>query len=63
MIKQYMKISLDGGGSYTQPMSEVLSAVDGELDGLVSGDTATLSFTVVEMEESVYEALPEFTGH
>lgn len=63
-VKQrYCKITLNGGGSYIQPMDQLHNALDGELDGLDIGEERTLSFELVEMTKTEYESLPEFAGH
>jgi hypothetical protein len=44
---KYMKITLMGHGGYIQPLNELHTAFDGELDGA----------------ENDYKKLPEFAGH
>ena len=60
MIKKYVRITREGMSGYIQPLDELATALDGEFDGAQSGDEITLE--LVEMEESEYEALPEFEG-
>ena len=60
---KYVKIHLHGGNGYIQPMSEIATAIDGELDGLQPEESVTIRFTPVEMTDEEYEALPEFQGH
>jgi len=61
----FVKIAHDEG-SYIQPVSELVSAIDADLDGWVEcsavGDKMTLTFEIVEMSQEEYDALPEFTG-
>ena len=60
-VKKYIKITrADERGSYVQPMEEVYSAIDGEfMDGTL-GSKITLE--LLEMTDTEYEKLPEFTG-
>lgn len=50
--------------NYIETRENIMNAMDGELDGLLEygeiGDSINL--TIIEMEESEYEKLPEFTG-
>lgn len=57
----YIRITLDGGGSYVQPMDDVLEALDAELDVLPVGDKLTIE--IIEMSDDEYRRLPEFRGH
>ena len=63
MKTKYIKITLEGGGSYVQPIEELENAIDGELNGIDVGDKATLTFEPVAMTDEEYENLPEFMGH
>ena len=68
MKKQYVQIELKDYGKYIQPATkqDVMSALDGELDGLEGGYMSPgteIKLTVIEMEENEYKALPEFAGH
>ena len=58
---RYVRISLHGFGPYVQPLSELATALDGELDGAEPGAVWTLE--LIEMTPAEYDALPEFTGH
>jgi hypothetical protein len=63
MKPQYVLIELIGGGQYAQPVSEIASAIDGELDGVEIGESITLKLTPLAMTKEEYEALPDFEGH
>ena len=63
MNYKYIKIKLHGGNSYIQPVLDLLTAIDGELDGLEIGDKITIDLEPVEMTNEEYNKLPEFTGH
>ena len=63
MNYKYIKIKLHGGNSYIQPVLDILTAIDGELDGLEIGDKITIDLEPVEMTNEEYNKLPEFTGH
>jgi hypothetical protein len=63
MNYKYIKIKLEGGGSYIQPKSKIQDAIDGELDGLCFGQEIVLHFTPVTMSDLEYENLPDFSGH
>jgi hypothetical protein len=54
----YVRISLHGYGSYIQPLAELATALDGELDGAAYGTKWTLE--LIEMTPAEYEALPDF---
>ncbi len=62
---KYVKITnvTAGGSHYVQPVTEIHSALDGELDCLAEGGPITLKFEAVEMTDEEYAALPEFPGH
>jgi hypothetical protein len=62
-MKKYMKIRLHGGGSYLQPLDKIHEAIDNELCDIQIGDTITLDFELVEMDDEEYESLVEFDGH
>lgn len=61
---KFIKITRsDVKGGYTERKENISNAIDGEFDDIEDmniGDSITL--TVVEMSESDYERLPEFTG-
>lgn len=63
MNTKYIKIKLQGGAGYIQPVEELANAIYGELDGLDIGETAVIEFTPVDLTKLEYERLPEFTGH
>lgn len=53
----------DVSGGYTQPLSEVLNALDGEFDGIDTiPNGTTIILKVVEMSQKEYDELPEFMG-
>ena len=61
----YVKITLVGEGSYIQPLSDLMQAIDGELDELKCGYVGTkmtYEFEVIEMTDEEYNKLPEFQG-
>ena len=57
----YAKITLEGFGSYIQPIKTLNVALEGELDGATAGTKITIE--LIEMTPNEYEALPEFEGH
>jgi len=59
----YIRIHLDGGGTYIQPIKLLADAIEAELDGVGLNDTITLELTKLEMSKQEYGQLPEFTGH
>lgn len=65
MNKRYIKITYnDAEHGYIETKENIMSALESELDGLLNygeiGDSINL--TIIEMEESEYKKLPEFTG-
>lgn len=60
---KYIKIALDGGGSFLVPESIIGEAVKAELEDLQVGDKLTFDFELIEMTEDEYENLAEFEGH
>ena len=60
---RYIRITLRGGGSYIQPRSDLMDAINAELDDLEDNDEIVLHFQAVEMTDEEYEKLPEFWGH
>ena len=60
-VEKYVKVTLHGGRSYVQPLSELHNALNGELDGAEIGSKWTLE--LVEMTPEEYERMDEFTGH
>ncbi len=63
MKKRYIKIRLHDGGSYVVPPNKVSEAVGNELDDIQMGDTITLDFELIEMDDEEYANLMEFDGH
>jgi hypothetical protein len=63
MVTKYIKIKLHGARSYIQPIEELATAIEGELDGLSIGEKITLDFEPIDMTEEEYNELPEFDGH
>ena len=61
--KEYVKIQLEGHGSYIQPYREMGNAMDAELGDACIGETITLHLTRVNMTQEEYDELPEFEGH
>ena len=59
--KLYVKISLEGGGTYVQPIEAIADALDSEFDGANVGDKWTLE--IVKMTKEEHDRLPEFEGH
>lgn len=59
----YVKIKLHGGNSYIQPINELHTALDGELDCLLAGEKITLTLEPVDITDEEYLNLPEFSGH
>ena len=61
MKKQYIKVMIDSYSSYyVAEKNELCYALDGELDGISTGDKIILE--VVEMTEEEFQNLPEFEG-
>jgi len=65
MIKKYIKITHNNDiQHYIETQENIMNAMSGELDGFIEsgkiGDSINL--TIIEMEESEYEKLPEFMG-
>ena len=65
MIKRYIKITHNNDEQhYIETRENIMNAMDGELDGFLEGGEIgdSINLTIIEMEESEYEKLPEFTG-
>lgn len=62
-MPMFIRVSLNGGGSYVQPIDSIADAIEGETDGLSLGDKITLTLEVIEMSQEQYDRLPEFAGH
>ena len=65
MIKRYIKITHNNDNqNYIETKENIMNALDGELDGFLEGSEIgeSINLTIIEMEESEYEKLPEFTG-
>jgi len=65
MKKRYIKITHNSDEqNYVETRENIMNAMSGELDGFLEcgeiGDSINL--TIIEMEESEYEKLSEFTG-
>jgi len=58
---KFVRIKLDGGGSYVQPITFLDQILSGEIDNMDTGDKLTLE--MIELTQEEYEKLPEFTGH
>jgi hypothetical protein len=58
--KKFVRLKLEGGGSYIIPLSE-LHVFEGELAEGEVGDKWTAELLTLTKDE--YEALPEFAGH
>jgi hypothetical protein len=56
-------IKLVGGGSYTAPLSEISDPLHADLEAAENGEALVFSFTLSEMSDTEYEALPDFEGH
>jgi hypothetical protein len=62
-MARYAKISRpqpDCGGYYVQPLGDLKSALDGELDGIEIGEQILIE--IIEMDEAAYADLPDFEG-
>lgn len=59
--RRYIRITLEGFGTYLQPIEELQQALDGEFDSAPPGTRWTLE--LVEMDPADFERLPEFQGH
>jgi hypothetical protein len=59
--RKYVRITLQGFGTYIQPLESLATALDGEMDGAEFGTKWTLE--LIEMSAAEYAKLPEFTGH
>ena len=64
MKKKYAKISYEDYGSYIEELSNLISSMSGEWDGIVEyADVGQAwAIEIIEMEEEEYKKLPEFTG-
>lgn len=62
MRYQYLKIKLQGvhGHDYITPVSNLLSVLKAELDGVDIGKKITMDFEPMKMTEKQYNALPGF---
>lgn len=62
---KYFRFTLVGEGSYIQPLADLMSCLDGELDHIKNGyvgDKVSIELEVIEMTDEEYDKLPEFTG-
>lgn len=64
MKRKYIKVERsDTAGNYVDELKDIPQIIDGELDDFDYLPAGTqLILTVVEMEESEFETLPEFEG-
>jgi len=63
-LKRFVQITLDGGGSYLQPIEKILDAIEAEFDGHEYCEVGTKwTLEIVEMTQEDYDKLPEFEGH
>ena len=65
MTKRYIKITHNNDEQhYIETRENIMNAMEGELDGFLEGGEIgdSINLTIIEMEESEYEKLPEFTG-
>jgi hypothetical protein len=65
MLKRYIKITHNNDKQhYIETQENIMNAIDGELDGFLECREIcdSINLTIIEMEESEYEKLPEFTG-
>jgi len=60
-LKKYVVVSLKGGGTYTQPIEEILQTIDAEFDDAPVG--MEINLRVIEITKSEYASYPEFMGH
>jgi hypothetical protein len=58
---KFFEITLEGGGTYIQPITEIHNAIDGEFCDADIGTKLTIK--LIEMDENEYKNLPEFSGH
>jgi len=63
MKHKYIRIQLQGGGHYIEKTANILTVLDGELDGVEANRTIVLEITPVNMTDEDYSKLPEFLGH
>lgn len=62
---KYFRFTLVGEGSYIQPLKDLMTALDGELDDFREGyvgDKMAIELEIIEMTDEEYNALPEFQG-
>ena len=57
----YVKIDHNGIGGYIQPIKNIETAINGEMDGAEVGNKWTLE--IIEMSDEDYNKLPEFEGY
>ena len=65
MKKRYIKITHNNDKQhYIETRENIMNAMSGELDGFLEGGEIgdSINLTIIEMEESEYEKLSEFTG-
>lgn len=60
---QYVRIHLEGGGTYYEKLEHVGEQVLNELDGADIDQPITLVLTLVAMTDEEFTNLPDFEGH
>lgn len=60
---QYVRIHLEGGGTYYERLEHVGEQVLNELDGADIDQPIALTFTLVKMTDEEFSNLPDFEGH
>jgi len=70
MIKKYVQVSrYENGellGSYTEELDKqnLFDVIDGEYDSINEQEVGTkIELEIIEMEEEIYNNLPEFAGY
>ena len=59
--RKFIKIKLQGGGTYVVPVLDFCKYMNEEIDINIPG--ATWDISIVAMTQEEYESLPEFQGH
>jgi len=57
----FVKVTVEGGGTYLQPFDQISNIIDGEFCDAEPGTKVTLE--IVERTKREYDRLPEFDGH
>jgi hypothetical protein len=58
---KYAKITLEGYGSYVEPISNLGTAITSEAEDADAGTKWTIE--IIKMTGTEFKALPEFEGH